>query len=57
MNGAVQIPDTVDRAFVAHVDRMFDMWTHPEQFAKWLAPTGFTMQFARADFRAGGNSF
>ena len=36
---------------------MFEMWTNPKHFSKWLAPTGFEMEFIRADIRAGGNSF
>jgi len=47
----------INRTFDAPIDLMFDMWTQPEHFSKWLAPTGFTMQFARADIRAGGDSF
>jgi uncharacterized protein YndB with AHSA1/START domain len=47
----------INRTFDAPIDRMFDMWTQPEHFAKWLAPTGFSMHFARADIRAGGDSF
>ena len=30
---------------------VFKMWTDPEHFSKWLAPTGFTMKFLRADIR------
>lgn len=33
------------------------MWTKPEHFVRWLAPTGFDMQFRRVDIRTGGNSF
>ena len=28
---------------------MFEMWTEPKQFANWLPPAGFTMQFLRSD--------
>ena len=47
----------INRSFDAPIDTMWDMWTTPEHFAKWLPPTGFTMQFFRADIRAGGDSF
>jgi uncharacterized protein YndB with AHSA1/START domain len=32
------------------------MWTKPEHFAGWLAPTGFDMRFIRADIRTGGST-
>ena len=47
----------INRSFEVPVAVMFDMWTKPEQLARWLAPTGFEMQFMRADIRAGGDSF
>ncbi len=47
----------INRSFNAPIETMFDLWTKPEHFAKWLAPTGFTMEFRRADIRAGGESF
>jgi uncharacterized protein YndB with AHSA1/START domain len=36
---------------------MYDMWTKSEHISKWVAPTGFTMAFIRADVRVGGRSF
>lgn len=47
----------INRTFDAPVDRLFDLWTKPELFAQWLAPTGFTMRFARAHIAPGGDSF
>jgi uncharacterized protein YndB with AHSA1/START domain len=47
----------INRSFDAPIETMWEMWTTPEHFAKWLPPTGFTMQFLRADIRAGGDSF
>ncbi len=47
----------ISRSFDAPIETMFDMWSKPEHFAQWLAPTGFTMSFRRADIRAGGESF
>ena len=41
----------------APLELMFEMWTNPSHFSKWLAPTGFEMQFIRADIKAGGSSF
>ncbi len=47
----------INRSFDAPIDLMFDLWTKPEHFAKWLPPTGMTMQFHRIDIRAGGDGF
>jgi uncharacterized protein YndB with AHSA1/START domain len=46
----------INRTFDAPIATVWDMWTKPEHLASWLAPTGFTMQFLRADIRAGGDS-
>lgn len=47
----------INRSFDAPIDVMFEMWTKPEHFSQWLPPTGFDMQFIRADIRPGGSSF
>lgn len=47
----------VNRTFDAPIDVMFQMWTDPNHFSKWLAPTGFEMKFLRADIVPGGSSF
>jgi uncharacterized protein YndB with AHSA1/START domain len=47
----------INRTFDAPIDVMFDMWTDPKHFSQWLAPTGFEMEFIRADIKAGGSSF
>ena len=47
----------INRSFKAPIETMFDMWTNPEHFAKWLAPTGFNMKFLRADVKEGHSSF
>lgn len=47
----------INRSFAAPVETMFQMWTDPEHFSRWLPPTGFTMQFVRADIRPGGSTF
>lgn len=46
----------INRSFDAPIDRMYDMWTDPQHFAKWLPPVGFTMRFIRADIKPGGTS-
>jgi uncharacterized protein YndB with AHSA1/START domain len=47
----------LNRAFDAPIDVMFEMWTNPKHFSQWLAPTGFTMEFIRADIKPGGSTF
>ena len=47
----------INRTFDAPLDVMFEMWTNPKHFSRWLAPTGFEMQFIRADIKPGGSSF
>lgn len=47
----------INRTFDAPIDLMFEMWTDPKHFSQWLAPTGFTMSFLRADIKEGGSTF
>jgi len=47
----------INRSFAAPIETMFEMWTDPEHFSRWLAPTGFTMQFIKADIRPGASTF
>ena len=47
----------INRTFDAPIDVMFDMWTKPEYFSRWLPPAGFEMQFIRADIQPGGSTF
>jgi uncharacterized protein YndB with AHSA1/START domain len=46
----------INRTFDAPLELMYQMWTDPNHFTKWLAPTGFEMKFVRADIRPGGSS-
>ena len=34
----------INRSFDAPIARMFEMWTDPEHFSRWLPPTGAKMQ-------------
>lgn len=45
----------INRSFDAPINVLFDMWTKPEHFSKWLPPTGFTMSFLRVDIKPGGS--
>ncbi len=47
----------INRAFDAPLEVVFEMWTNPEHFSKWLAPTGFEMEFIRSDIKPGGSTF
>jgi uncharacterized protein YndB with AHSA1/START domain len=47
----------INRTFDAPLELMFEMWTNPRHFSKWLAPAGFEMQFIRSDIRPGGSTF
>ena len=47
----------INRSFDAPLTTVWEMWTNPEQVAKWLPPTGFTMQYHRANITGGGDSF
>jgi uncharacterized protein YndB with AHSA1/START domain len=46
----------INRTFNAPLEVMYEMWTNPEHFSQWLAPTGFKMEFIRADIRPGGST-
>jgi uncharacterized protein YndB with AHSA1/START domain len=47
----------LNRTFPCSVERMYALWTDPTHIANWLAPTGSTMTFLRADIRVGGETF
>ncbi len=47
----------INRSFSAPISVMYEMWTSPKHFSRWLAPTGFTMEFLRADIKTGGSTF
>ncbi|MGE3973528.1 MAG: SRPBCC family protein [Bdellovibrionales bacterium] len=47
----------INRSFDVPLETMFEMWTNPKHFSKWLAPTGFSMEFIRADIQTGGSTF
>lgn len=47
----------INRSFEAPIDTVFQAWTDPKHFEKWLPPTGSTMKFIRADIKAGGSTF
>jgi uncharacterized protein YndB with AHSA1/START domain len=47
----------IARSFDVPLEIMFQMWTDPNHFSKWLPPTGFSMEFIHADIKPGGGAF
>jgi len=47
----------INRSFNVSREKMFNLWTDPKHFAQWLPPTGFTMEYIRAEIKLGGTSF
>jgi uncharacterized protein YndB with AHSA1/START domain len=47
----------INREFEAPVETVWNVWTDPKHFEKWLPPTGFQMEFIKADIRTGGKTF
>ena len=47
----------INRTFDAPLETMYEMWTNPKHFSKWLPPTGMTMEFIKADIKPGGRTF
>ncbi len=47
----------INRSFDIPIANMYDMWTDPKHFSQWLPPTGFTMEFLKADIKPGGSTF
>jgi uncharacterized protein YndB with AHSA1/START domain len=47
----------INRTFEAPLAVVFDMWTRPEHFSRWLAPAGFDMHFIRAGIAPGATTF
>lgn len=43
----------INRTFEAPLHVLFDMWTKPEHFSKWLAPTGMTMEYIKSEIGQG----
>lgn len=47
----------IARSFATDIETLFDLWTTPAAFERWLPPTGMTMRFHRVDIRPGGDAF
>ncbi len=46
----------INRSFRAPLATVFEAWINPKQLSQWLAPTGHSMEFFKADIREGGES-
>ena len=44
----------IERTFDAPVERVWQLWTDPEQFKEWYGPSGATITVADFDVRVGG---
>jgi uncharacterized protein YndB with AHSA1/START domain len=47
----------IARRFEASVEKVFEMWTVPGHFAKWIPPAGASMEFIEGEIREGGGTF
>ncbi len=47
----------INRSFEAPIETLFEMWTNPQHFAKWLPPVGFRMEYIRSQIAEGAKSF
>ncbi len=47
----------INRSFDVPLKTMFDHWSKPELFSKWLPPTGMEMKFIHSEIKAGGHAF
>jgi len=45
---------TITRTFDAPCSLMFEVWTQPEHFSRWLGPKDFTATFCQMDVRVDG---
>jgi uncharacterized protein YndB with AHSA1/START domain len=47
----------INRTFDAPIATVYKMWTDPTSLTKWLPPSGFKMEFIRAEIKKGGSAF
>ncbi|NUM60123.1 MAG: SRPBCC domain-containing protein [Bdellovibrionaceae bacterium] len=50
-------PFFINRTFDAPIELMYELWTNPKHLSKWVSPTGFTMNFFKAEIAPGGTTF
>lgn len=47
----------INRTFHASLATMYELWSNPKHFSKWLPPTGFRMEAIKSDVKPGGSLF
>lgn len=47
----------LNRSFQAPIKTLFELWTQPQHLSKWVAPTGFQLEFLRAEIKPGKSTF
>lgn len=47
----------INRTFDAPIEAVFEMWTEPKHFAKWMGPAEAEMKLFRAEIKSGGSCF
>ncbi|MBX3020659.1 MAG: SRPBCC domain-containing protein [Bdellovibrionales bacterium] len=47
----------INRSFEAPIETLFEMWTNPEHFSRWLGPDDSEMEYIKADIAEGKSTF
>lgn len=47
----------INRTFHTDIETMYAVWTDPKHIMNWLAPTGFTGKYIKANITPGGEAF
>jgi uncharacterized protein YndB with AHSA1/START domain len=47
---------TLSHTFNAPVEKVFEAWTNPDHLKQWFAPKGYSVIYAKAEIKAGGES-
>jgi uncharacterized protein YndB with AHSA1/START domain len=47
----------INRSFDVGLEKMYEVWTDPRHFARWLPPTGFSMEILRGEIKPGAKIF
>ena len=55
-NFLVVKPFVISRTFAAPMNVMYQCWTEPGEYARWVGPKGSKTDFIHFDFRPGGRS-
>lgn len=47
----------INRTFAAPIEKLYEMWTHPKHFSKWLGPDDTSMEFIESNMAVGKTTF